>query len=165
MASDESKVADETGRRMLEKMGWKGGGLGKDERGRRTPISVGEQGTQGLGKREADADALDNAAKAPAQKVQRTKAKQGPKEFFCELCVKQYSTVTEFAHHLSSYDHHHKKRFSEMKRLQQRPTTKHDDRTLQERIDRCTPVENPVETVRPPAVKFTSFSLKKKGRR
>ena len=40
------------------------------------------------------------------------------REFYCEICDKQYRTVGEMSNHLSSYDHHHKKRFDEMKKMQ-----------------------------------------------
>ena len=30
--------------------------------------------------------------------------------FYCAVCDKQYAKVTEYENHLSSYDHHHKKR-------------------------------------------------------
>jgi len=35
--------------------------------------------------------------------------------FYCELCEKQYSKISEFETHLSSYAHNHKKRLSELK--------------------------------------------------
>jgi len=31
------------------------------------------------------------------------------------VCDKRYTKVKEFENHLSSYDHHHRKRFKEMK--------------------------------------------------
>ena len=31
------------------------------------------------------------------------------KEFFCDICNKQYKNVGEMSNHLSSYDHHHVK--------------------------------------------------------
>lgn len=31
------------------------------------------------------------------------------KEFYCEICAKQYKNVGEMSNHLSSYDHHHVK--------------------------------------------------------
>jgi hypothetical protein len=40
------------------------------------------------------------------------------REFYCKICSKQYKTVGEMSNHLSSYDHHHKKRFDEMKKMQ-----------------------------------------------
>jgi len=38
--------------------------------------------------------------------------------FLCKLCNKQYTLVGEWENHLSSYDHHHKARFEEMRQLQ-----------------------------------------------
>lgn len=35
--------------------------------------------------------------------------------FYCELCDKQYSKISEYEQHLQSYDHHHKKRFKDMR--------------------------------------------------
>ena len=31
------------------------------------------------------------------------------KTYYCELCNKQYTKISEYETHLSSYDHHHKK--------------------------------------------------------
>ena len=36
-------------------------------------------------------------------------------EFYCDICDKQYKNVQEMSNHLSSYDHHYKKSFKEMK--------------------------------------------------
>lgn len=36
--------------------------------------------------------------------------------FLCADCQKQYRTVTEMENHLSSYDHHHRKRLHELKK-------------------------------------------------
>ncbi len=30
--------------------------------------------------------------------------------FYCELCDKQYARIGEFENHMSSYDHHHRRR-------------------------------------------------------
>jgi hypothetical protein len=37
------------------------------------------------------------------------------KNFYCELCDKQYTRIAEYETHLSSYDHNHKKRFKDMR--------------------------------------------------
>ena len=37
------------------------------------------------------------------------------RNFYCACCDKQYTTVSEFSAHLSSYDHHHRKRFAAMR--------------------------------------------------
>jgi hypothetical protein len=58
--------------------------------------------------------------KAHLQKEEELKAtiQEQNREFYCEICDKQYKTVGEMSNHLSSYDHHHKKRFDEMKKMQ-----------------------------------------------
>jgi len=38
-------------------------------------------------------------------------------KFYCETCSKQYHTAMEWEMHLSSYDHHHKKRWREMNQM------------------------------------------------
>lgn len=55
---------------------------------------------------------LENADREHAL---QTELKSINKEFYCDICDKQYKNVSEMSNHLSSYDHHHKKRFKEMK--------------------------------------------------
>ena len=43
------------------------------------------------------------------------------KEFYCEICDVQYKTVMQMEEHLNSYNHHHKKRFIEMKAMMKNP--------------------------------------------
>ncbi len=38
-----------------------------------------------------------------------------PAQFYCEVCDKQYTTARQLEEHLSSYDHHHRKRLAETK--------------------------------------------------
>lgn len=38
--------------------------------------------------------------------------------FYCTMCSKQYVIVAEYEAHLSSYDHHHKKRMVEMRQAE-----------------------------------------------
>jgi hypothetical protein len=38
--------------------------------------------------------------------------------FYCDVCHKQYEKAMEFEQHLSSYDHHHKKRLQEMRKIE-----------------------------------------------
>ncbi|CAG8718501.1 238_t:CDS:2, partial [Acaulospora morrowiae] len=52
--------------------------------------------------------------------------------FYCGLCDKQYTKITEYEAHLSSYDHNHRKRFKEMKESN-RPSTKLDKKREKER--------------------------------
>jgi uncharacterized protein (UPF0297 family) len=51
--------------------------------------------------------------------------------FYCELCDKQYSKISEYEQHLQSYDHHHKKRFKDM-----RDTSKKSEGAIAERESR-----------------------------
>jgi uncharacterized protein (UPF0297 family) len=48
---------------------------------------------------------------ARLQKEEQLKAelKETLREFYCELCNKQYKRIDQYEGHLSSYDHHHKK--------------------------------------------------------
>ena len=39
------------------------------------------------------------------------------RKFHCDICAKQYANAMEMEQHLSSYDHHHKKRLAEAKAL------------------------------------------------
>jgi hypothetical protein len=41
--------------------------------------------------------------------------KETLRAFYCELCDKQYTKISEYEQHLQSYDHHHKKRFKDMR--------------------------------------------------
>ena len=98
------------------------------------------EGTLGVGKKEQDVDAMENACARRKLDVERVdepeprkrrrleaaeasvtlaeELREQNREFFCAVCDKQYKTVQEFAQHLSSYDHHHRKRFAEMKEAQ-----------------------------------------------
>lgn len=118
------------GYQMLKKMAWKEGeGLGKRKSGIVEPICVrAPEGREGLGRRERDESALEQATKRKrgvnesvderkAERLETIKAEVRAQnaEFYCKVCDKQYKTVAEFSTHLSSYDHHHRKRFAEMR--------------------------------------------------
>uniref|UniRef100_A0A1J3IBB2 G patch domain-containing protein 8 n=1 Tax=Noccaea caerulescens TaxID=107243 RepID=A0A1J3IBB2_NOCCA len=128
------------GFRLLQKMGWKGKGLGKQEQGITEPIKSGIRDRRlGLGKQEEDdyftaeeniqrrkldieIEETEEIAKKREVLAERehkiqSDVKEIRKVFFCQLCSKQYRTVMEFEGHLSSYDHNHKKRFKEMKEM------------------------------------------------
>ncbi len=45
---------------------------------------------------------------AKQERIEQTVAEQN-RPFYCSLCNKQYTNVTQYDTHLSSYDHHHKK--------------------------------------------------------
>ncbi|XP_021281544.1 G patch domain-containing protein 8 [Herrania umbratica] len=141
------------GFRLLQKMGWKGKGLGKDEQGITEPIRSGIRDPKlGIGKQEEDdfftaeeniqrrkldievEETEEHAKKREVlaereQKIQ-TEVKEIRKVFYCELCNKQYKLAMEFEVHLSSYDHNHRKRFKEMREMH--GSSSRDDRQKRE---------------------------------
>ncbi|ONI04125.1 hypothetical protein PRUPE_6G304400 [Prunus persica] len=141
------------GFRLLQKMGWKGKGLGKDEQGITEPIKSGIRDPKlGVGKQEEDdyftaeeniqrrkldveiEETEEHAKKREVlaereQKIQ-TEVKEIHKVFYCDLCNKQYKLAVEFEAHLSSYDHNHRKRFKEMKEMH--GSSSRDDRQKRE---------------------------------
>nr|AFK47303.1 unknown [Lotus japonicus] len=137
---DTQLTSSNIGFKLLQKMGWKGKGLGKDEQGIIEPIKSGMRDPRlGLGKQEEDdfftaeeniqrkkldaelEETEENVRKREVlaereQKIQ-TEVKEIRKVFYCDLCNKQYKLAMEFEAHLSSYDHNHRKRFKQMKEM------------------------------------------------
>ncbi|XP_021621266.1 G patch domain-containing protein 8 isoform X2 [Manihot esculenta] len=150
---DTKLTASNVGFRLLQKMGWKGKGLGKDEQGIVEPIKSGIRDPKlGIGKQEEDdfftseeniqrkkleveiEETEDHAKKREVlaereQKIQ-TEVKEIKKVFYCDLCNKQYKLAMEFEVHLSSYDHNHRKRFKEMREMH--GSSSRDDRQKRE---------------------------------
>ncbi|KAF7127344.1 hypothetical protein RHSIM_Rhsim11G0105000 [Rhododendron simsii] len=150
---DTKLTSSNVGFRLLQKMGWKGKGLGKDEQGITEPIKSGMRDPKlGIGKQEEDdyftaeeniqrrkldieLEETEEIAKKREviaereQKIQ-TEVKEIRKVFYCELCNKQYKLAVEFEAHLSSYDHNHRKRFKEMREMH--GTSSRDDRQKRE---------------------------------
>ncbi|KAG6552465.1 hypothetical protein Mapa_005885 [Marchantia paleacea] len=152
---DTQLSSSNVGFKLLQKMGWKGKGLGKDEQGITEPIKAGTRDPKlGLGKQEQDdfytaeenvhrkkleveletTEELAKKREVEAEREQKiqTEVKEIRKVFYCELCNKQYKLAVEFETHLSSYDHNHKKRFKEMKELQ--ASRSRDERQKREQL-------------------------------
>ncbi|CAO2836845.1 unnamed protein product [Amaranthus hypochondriacus] len=139
-SEDRQLSSSNIGFKLLQKMGWKGKGLGKDEQGIIEPIKSGMRDPKlGIGKQEEDdyftaeeniqrrkldieVEETEEVARKREviaereQKIQ-TEVKEIHKVFFCDLCNKQYKLAMEFEAHLSSYDHNHRKRFKEMREM------------------------------------------------
>ncbi|XP_050273375.1 uncharacterized protein LOC126716588 isoform X2 [Quercus robur] len=150
---DTQLTSSNIGFRLLQKMGWKGKGLGKDEQGIIEPIRSGIRDPKlGVGKQEQDdfftaeeniqrrkldvevEETEEHAKKREVlaereQKIQ-IEVKEIRKVFYCDLCNKQYKLAMEFEAHLSSYDHNHRKRFKEMREMH--GTSSRDDRQKRE---------------------------------
>eukprot|EP00301_Raphidiophrys_heterophryoidea_P018876 c386_g1_i2.p1 GENE.c386_g1_i2~~c386_g1_i2.p1 ORF type:complete len:215 (+),score=65.90 c386_g1_i2:396-1040(+) len=123
-------------------MGWKENtGLGKTEQGRIEPVSATQNPAKlGLGKDTLDMKYAEEATKERLLlEVEKPMTEEDKKnavlyvieeqqktdefremlsDFYCITCDKQYKNVNEMENHLSSYDHHHKKRLTELKRTE-----------------------------------------------
>ncbi|XP_038718449.1 G patch domain-containing protein 8 [Tripterygium wilfordii] len=151
---DTKLTSSNIGFKLLQKMGWKGKGLGKNEQGIIEPIKSGIRDPKlGIGKQEEDdfftaeeniqrrrldielEETEENAKKREVlaereQKIQ-SEVKEIRKVFYCDLCNKQYKLAMEFEAHLSSYDHNHRKRFKEMREMHGTGSSR-DDRLKRE---------------------------------
>ncbi|KAL3651427.1 hypothetical protein CASFOL_004429 [Castilleja foliolosa] len=150
---DTQLTSSNVGFRLLQKMGWKGKGLGKDEQGIIEPIKSGIRDAKlGLGKQEEDdyftaeeniqrrkldiefeeTEELAKKREVIAEREQKIQSdvKEIRKTFYCELCNKQYKLAIEFEGHLSSYDHNHRKRFKQMRDMH--GSSSRDDRQKRE---------------------------------
>ncbi|XP_078444997.1 D111/G-patch domain-containing protein [Wolffia australiana] len=152
---DTKLTSSNVGFRLLQKMGWKGKGLGKDEQGIVEPIRAGIRDPKlGVGKQEQDdfftseenvqrrkleieVEETEEQAKRREVVAERelkiqSEVKEIKKVFFCSLCSKQYKLAVEFEAHLSSYDHNHRKRFKEMKEMH--GSSSRDERLRREQL-------------------------------
>ncbi|TFJ80006.1 hypothetical protein NSK_008564 [Nannochloropsis salina CCMP1776] len=141
-ATIDTPLADDNrGMRLLMKMGWKKDTpLGRaGGNGLVVPLQLVDAGLggEGLGKgREYDTTAeeatrsrrlLDvevketvaikeeRALKAAKEEALKQELKAVVREFYCDICGKQYAGVSDFAVHLSGYEHGHTKRLKEAK--------------------------------------------------
>ncbi|KAJ3148386.1 hypothetical protein HDU89_004716 [Geranomyces variabilis] len=129
------------GYQLLLKMGWKRGtGLGATGEGRVDPVRIYvEEGGLGLGKREqlntyltettanrrmlaseviaaeTEDERLEREARAQRSSTIKEEIKAVTAAFYCSTCNKQYSKISEYETHLSSYDHNHVARLKDMK--------------------------------------------------
>lgn len=129
--------SNNVGYKLLQKMGWRtGSGLGRDGSGMVEPIRAQlKEDVMGLGKKELEEEVAESATKRKAleiekeqtveekrrkldQHLEKEKIKEEVTEinkvFYCDICSKQYTQALQYDQHLSSYDHHHKKRLAEM---------------------------------------------------
>ncbi|GFP87976.1 g patch domain-containing protein 8 [Phtheirospermum japonicum] len=143
---DTQLTSSNVGFRLLQKMGWKGKGLGKDEQGIIEPIKSGIRDAKlGLGKQEEDdyftaeeniqrrkldieveeTEEIAKKREVTAEREQKIQSdvKEIRKTFYCELCNKQYKLAMEFEAHLSSYDHNHRKQQQQMQNQDEIGTT------------------------------------------
>ncbi|GAN11684.1 G patch domain-containing protein 8-like [Mucor ambiguus] len=142
------------GYKLLQKMGWQAGrGLGSQGQGRIDPIRIElKDDSLGVGKAEeyttthvsttAKRKALDSEKQLEETEIQKIERqyqvekkqaiaqelKEVKKAFYCELCDKQYKNISEYEQHLQSYDHHHKKRFKDMKENTRNSTINQSER-------------------------------------
>eukprot|EP00128_Syssomonas_multiformis_P003969 Colp12_sorted_trinity150504_noHs@20328 len=171
-------------------MGWKAGsGLGAKGQGRIEPVpldvdqigslaGVGrlqeehewvEKATEGRRLLETEMEySAERAARQQAETEKRETIEKELREvnkvFLCETCNKQYTTVGQYQNHLSSYDHHHKKRLKEMQERERSmklgSTKKKEEKALEKEMKRMmqhananalktTPAAGPAKTEAP----------------
>ncbi|KAL3151579.1 hypothetical protein ABBQ38_012575 [Trebouxia sp. C0009 RCD-2024] len=163
MASTDTAIPDSNkGFQMLQKMGWKGTGLGRNENGIVEPVRGGvEAGLRlGVGKAEQESfyTAADNVVRKKLEVELQADENQERRDrremqaerdlrikqdvthmqrvFYCQTCSKQYKNAAEMEAHLSSYDHHHKKRLIEMRNDEAERTRGIRDRKEKKRADK-----------------------------
>lgn len=67
-------------------------------------------------------------ARASREEQVKADVKSSAVAFLCDDCQKQYKTVKEMENHLSSYDHHHRKRLRDLQRQQRLANTGEEQR-------------------------------------
>ncbi|EDQ89510.1 uncharacterized protein MONBRDRAFT_25219 [Monosiga brevicollis MX1] len=72
-------------------------------------------------------------AKAEKQEQIQAAVKAQNQVFLCEVCNKQYTKISEYENHLSSYDHHHRKRLKDLKALSARHSKESKKREKEEK--------------------------------
>ncbi|KAK9918676.1 hypothetical protein WJX75_005881 [Coccomyxa subellipsoidea] len=163
MASLDTALGEENkGYQMLQRMGWGGKGLGRNEDGISEPIKGGVEAGLRLGLGKAEEDSYYTAAENIGRKrleveiqaeenEERTRRREmavereqrikedtstAKRNLYCETCHKQYKSAAELDTHLSSYDHHHKKRLIEMKAMTSERTRSERERKERKRQEK-----------------------------
>lgn len=77
---------------------------------------------------ETDIQREERESKAEKKMAIAKELEDVKRAFYCELCDKQYKKISEYEQHLQSYDHHHKKRFKDMKEATRNSTVKQSER-------------------------------------
>ncbi|GAA5807334.1 hypothetical protein MFLAVUS_000692 [Mucor flavus] len=142
------------GYKLLQKMGWCAGkGLGPNGQGRIDPIRIElKDDALGVGKahelnthhvestskrkaldsekqlEESESQKMEREFRAEKKQAIAKELQEVKRAFYCELCDKQYKKVSEYDQHLQSYDHHHKKRFKDMKETTRNSTVNQSER-------------------------------------
>ncbi|KAG2230444.1 hypothetical protein INT48_009190 [Thamnidium elegans] len=142
------------GYKLLQKMGWCAGeGLGPNGQGRIDPIRIElKDDALGVGKahelnthhvestskrkaldsekqlEESESQRMEREFRAEKKQAIAKELQEVKRAFYCELCDKQYKKVSEYDQHLQSYDHHHKKRFKDMKETTRNSTVNQSER-------------------------------------
>jgi len=104
-------------------------------------------------KEETEEQKLQRQEKVAKEESKQQEVSTMNRPFYCELCNKQYTNVSQYDTHLSSYDHHHKKRLKEMKQFNknvQRDLGKKKERQSRKKKRAPPPVEPPVPPQPPP---------------
>eukprot|EP00884_Botryococcus_braunii_P020422 jgi/Botrbrau1/7063/Bobra.0165s0086.1 len=164
MASlDQHISSDNVGFRMLQRMGWsEGKGLGRKEDGILEPVRGGvDPGVRlGLGKAEQDnfftsaenvvrkrlevevqaEEDEDRRNRREMQVEREAKIREDvtdiKRTLYCETCHKQYEKAAELEVHLSSYDHHHKKRLQELRQSEAERTRYEREKRERKRMEK-----------------------------
>ncbi|MBW0464221.1 hypothetical protein O181_003936 [Austropuccinia psidii MF-1] len=178
------------GMQLLLKMGWtEGTGLGINETGRKEPIPTPAQTPLlGLGKSTQDAYMLSAAIAKPkeleslviARETEESRAKREEKvkvvqmreeeredrlrSFYCAICDKGYTTISQFEEHERSYAHHHARRALEAKQARRAGKPSAEARIEKERKREAKELQRMARaagvTVQPPRAIPSDITLK-----
>jgi hypothetical protein len=77
---------------------------------------------------ESESQRMEREFRAEKKQTIEKELQEVKRAFYCELCDKQYKKVSEYDQHLQSYDHHHKKRFKDMKETARNSTVNQSER-------------------------------------